>query len=90
MAAGEVTALARVDSPGSAPLAALEAAGAGRRTMLRDELHAQLIGPPPRFVLISTAGALPCSTDLLPRMTPVQLGHALCLSASQARHSLFA
>ena len=59
LAAGEVTALARVHSPGSAPLAALEAAGAGRRTMLRDELHAQLIGPPPRFVLISTAGAHP-------------------------------
>jgi hypothetical protein len=56
-APGEATALARADRPGAAPLLALGRAAGGRRAGVRDELHEQLLGPPPRFVLISTAGA---------------------------------
>lgn len=64
---GEATALARVDRPGAAPLAALGSAAGGRRMMLRDELHEQLLGPPPRFVLISTAGTHGNSQSVIAR-----------------------
>jgi len=78
---GEATALARADRPGAAPLLALGRAAGGRRAGVRDELHEQLLGPPPRFVLISTAGA-PLAR---PPSAPVARGGARRASCAQPR-----